>query len=112
LAWRSARDAARTILDKETKTLSEGSAALDSEIYAALSERILTSLDEALGEAPSDTESEADAVRRHAQERHLRQLAAQAARDALFDLARQRRISDGLAQDMVRRLDLDELRLY
>ncbi|MCB5362669.1 Na+/H+ antiporter [Pusillimonas sp. CC-YST705] len=112
LAWRSARDAARTILDKETKTLSEGSAALDSEIYAALSERILTSLDEALGEAPSDTESEADAMRRHAQERHLRQLAAQAARDALFDLARQRKISDGLAQDMVRRLDLDELRLY
>lgn len=111
LARQHARQAANVDLGKAIKQLTpEGEDAQDS-VYADSIRHILANLDDALSEAPT-ADMEAEVRQRRETDRQLQQVATNAARNAIFELAHQGRISDQLARDMVHRLDLGELQLY
>ncbi len=111
LARRSAQDAASARLEEEILTLAPDSPDAAA-AYARTVAHILANLDDALGKLPSGGDAPASAEPTHDNERRLQQLAVQAAREAIFQLARQHKISDELAREMALHLDMDELRLY
>ncbi len=112
LARNHAREAASAALAREIQHLAGDVPGAAQSAYGGTVERILANLDDALGDAPSDDELDAETTRNRRNDRHLQQLAVQAARSAIFHLARQGKVSDELAREMVRRLDLDELRIF
>jgi CPA1 family monovalent cation:H+ antiporter len=112
LARQRVREATRAVLAKEIQTLvKDASSQEESARYANALARILANLDDALGDAPSPDEHGAHAARWHDHERHLQHTALQIARQEVFQLARQGKLSDELAREMIMRLDLDALRL-
>lgn len=111
LARQQARQAANTELENALRQMTPELQDLEDSQYADAVTHILANLDEALSEAPS-ADLEAEVIQRQHTERHLQQIAVNAARTAIFELAKHGRISDELAREMVRRLDLNELRLY
>lgn len=110
IAQRVARDAvqARILADNTRDHPNPGPE--QAEALAALTDRVLLAVDDALEIAGVSQEPD-DARAQHQIEVALHRSALEAARDAIHQLARHRTISDALARDMVYRLDLDELRL-
>lgn len=82
----------------------------DAQLYTEVAGRVMDSLQYQV--TADATTVDAERVReQQAIERQMRLVALSASRDELFKLARQRRISDEIVRDLVRRIDLQEARL-
>jgi len=82
----------------------------DAQLYTEVAGRVMDSLQYPVAAAANEVDAER--VReQQAVERQMRLAALGASRDELFRLARQRRISDEIVRELVRRIDLQEARL-
>jgi hypothetical protein len=79
-------------------------------LYLEVADSLMATLRRQAGEAPDGASAEALA-KQAAVERQLRLDAIAASREAVFQLARTHRISDALAREQVRLLDLHEAQL-
>lgn len=82
----------------------------DPKLYTEVAGRVMDSLERQTGGAPSGVDAKRVQLQQQVEQR-MRLAALRAARDEVFKLARQRRISDELAREIVGRLDLQEARL-
>lgn len=110
LAWTSARQAAMARVQAKSEELIRAGTQEEAEGLAHATEHVLIELDELLGMPLQEQVNHPDAGARSAQ-RTLRREALAASREAVYALARERRISDALARELVRRLDLEEVYL-
>ncbi|MGP1666845.1 MAG: cation:proton antiporter domain-containing protein, partial [Rhodanobacter sp.] len=110
LARRRAATAAIAAIEKSRHELSGSASASDVEIYTNAAARVIPLYQHWLDENAS-SQSEAKRLRRaDGAERELRLVALQAQRDAIFELARHRQISDEVTRKLVSEIDLTEAR--
>jgi len=105
-AHRAAVNRISTILDAQR----EEDSSLEARRYMDVVDQVLAGLHEPLGHAAEPAGDGHKPVRRDV-ERAMRRAAIEASREAIYKLAREREISDEVARDMVRLLDLEEVRL-
>ncbi|NCT69036.1 MAG: Na+/H+ antiporter [Rhodanobacteraceae bacterium] len=84
-------------------------AAADPQIYASAAVRVMALYRHRLGEDAAGTDA-AQLRKADQAERELRLAALRAEREAIYDLARRRRVDDAIARKLVREIDLVEAR--
>ncbi len=110
LARRAAATAAIAAVEQSQHELLEKAPTTDVDMYTRAATRVIALYQHWLDEDASG-EDEARRLREgDAAERELRLAALQGQREAIFDLARRRRISDEVSRRLVREIDLQEAR--
>ncbi|WP_101674458.1 Na+/H+ antiporter [Alloalcanivorax mobilis] len=111
LANEAARQAAVKAVEASLHELTRRNPNDDPQLYTDVAGRVMEGLQQlATGGIAQDVDAERVQRQRHI-ERQMRLAALAASRDEFFKLARRRRISDELARELVRRVDLQEARL-
>ncbi|MDM0014973.1 Na+/H+ antiporter [Variovorax sp. J22P168] len=110
IAMHAAREAASQQLESISDLFASPEEGIDRDALSTESKRILLEIRDTLGGPVKVDNDLPDGVpRRHSME--MRQAALAASRTAIYGLARDGQISDALARDLVRRIDLEDLRL-
>lgn len=111
LATEAARQAAIKSVENTLHDLTRQNPDDDPKLYTDIAGRVMDGLQQ-LATGSQAQELDAELLKRQRSiERQMRIAALNASRDEYFKLARQRRISDELARELVRRVDLQEARL-
>lgn len=111
LANEAARQAALKSVEKTLHELTRQNPDDDPQLYTDIAGRVMEGMQQ-LATGSQAQELDAELLKRQRGiERQMRIAALNASRDEFFKLARQRRISDELARELVRRVDLQEARL-
>lgn len=109
--WQEARLAATARVQTLARSMAQASTPPEArDRYDRAADRVLARLDELLG-VPVEHAGAPEDQRERQAERDLRRAALAAARDAIYRLAREHQISDALARECVRRLDMEEMYL-
>lgn len=112
LAETAAREAACRGIQDALGKLTQAHPDEDPAVFTEVAARVTSSFNQAVYGGMGQ-EADAIAIQRQAEiERQLRLAALAASRDEIFRLARNGRISDELAREQVRRIDLQEARLH
>jgi monovalent cation/hydrogen antiporter len=110
LAEAAAKDAAGEAIVAHSQSLEATHASLNRDALSIEGEHILAELSDTLGIEPEADTDRPDGVSWR-QAREMRRTAVAAARTAIYRLAQEGQISDAMARDLVRRIDIEELRL-
>lgn len=110
LACEAARDAAVQSVGQILNELMQSESGQNTTLYTEVAGQLLEELQFDLEGLRHESGQRTLALRR-AVERKMRLAAIEAARQAVYQLAREHRISDALAREHVRKLDLHEVRL-
>lgn len=110
LAIQAAREAAIKSIGRTLDKLILSDTGQNTSLYTEVAGHILDELRTSDDDMPEEERRKAFNVR-WAIEREMRLDAVKASREAVFQLARERRISDALAREQVMKLDLHEVRL-
>ncbi len=110
LAMRASREAAAQAVERTLREVIDAEPDADPQPYTDIASRLM----EVVGPRAGDETGRPDDADQRRKEgevaARMRQAALRAARDELFRLARERRISDEVAREAVRRLDMQEAR--
>lgn len=107
LALQMAQDAITKHLSGLLPSLQKAYPQIEPNFYTAVLERVLVEFSNSLDPAP-DTNSES--YQKYLSEKQIRLMAIDTARQTIYRLARDQKISDDVARDMVKQLDFDEIR--
>ncbi len=110
LARSSARAAASDALDQLRERFGSEGEHLDGDAFATQGELILSELGDTLGVRGAADAGSPEALSWQ-QSMRMRRVAVAAARAAIYELALKGEISDALAREMVRKIDLEDLRI-
>ena len=110
LARRTAATAAISTVERAQHGLLEKAQATDVDMYTRAATRVIALYQHWLDEDASGEDEARHLRKADAAELELRLAALQGQRDAIFDLARRRRISDEVSRRLVREIDLQEAR--
>lgn len=110
LARRVAATAAIAAIEQSQHELLEGAPTTEIDTYTRAATRVIALYQHWLDEDASGEEEARRLRKGDAAERELRLAALQGQREAIFDLARRRRISDEVSRRLVREIDLQEAR--